>query len=105
LKVEFGSILDEGMRDVVLDFSFWNREFRDEWREVIKKVEGVNIILVYFDANEEVLWRRVQERSRGVRDADSAAEISRELLGVYVGGFEKPEVGGDEGEVIVVKVE
>lgn len=32
LKYQFRQILKEGVRDVVLDFSFWNRKYRDEWR-------------------------------------------------------------------------
>jgi predicted kinase len=107
LKREFGKILEEGERDVVLDFSFYNREYRDDWRGIVEEKgngEGVRVILVYFDATEEVLWERVQVRSGGKKDADNAAEITRELLGAYASGFEKPEVGGEEAEVVVVKV-
>lgn len=64
----------------------------------------VRIIVVHFDATEEVLWERVQTRSRGVKDADSAAEISRELLASYVKGFEKP-TSEEEGDFIIIKVE
>ena len=65
--------------------------------------KGIRVLLVYFQGTEEVLWERVEKRSRGSKDADSAAEISRELLRTYVSNFEAP--GGDEGEVVVVTVE
>lgn len=85
----------------MLDFSFYSREWRDEWQSMVG--EGPKVVTVYFDGNEEVLWRRIRERSMGVRDADSASEISREVLKGYVAGFEPP--GSDEGEVVVIKVE
>lgn len=109
LMGEFRELVRRGIRDVVLDLSFWSWGFREEWRGVVKDVleemkvggiedgggdaddegkgKGPRIIIVYFDAEEEVLWRRIQERKRGVKDADSAAEISRELLASYVKGF------------------
>jgi predicted kinase len=102
--------LKEGTRDVVLDFSFWNREFRDEWRDVIKEEteEGkVKVLIVFFDAEEEVLWRRIEERRRLAqekgREADNAALVTRAMLSRYVRGFERPEE--DEEGIIVVKVE
>ncbi|KAH8593527.1 P-loop containing nucleoside triphosphate hydrolase protein [Bisporella sp. PMI_857] len=105
LKGEFRALMEEGRRDVVLDFSFWSREYRDEWREMVRN--GTRIVVVYFDAEEEVLWRRIEERREKGRvkgrDADSAAEITRELLRSYSKGFERPYM--DEGQIITVKVE
>jgi predicted kinase len=83
LEKEFKKLLREGKRDVVLDFSFYDREYRDEWREFIDEVYGngersgngeggvrPRVVIVYFEAEEEVLWRRIEERRAGVRDAD-----------------------------------
>jgi predicted kinase len=116
LKAQFRQILKEGVRDVVLDFSFFNREYRDEWRDVISEETGrdgneeserkVKVVLVYFDAEEDVLWRRIEERrvkaEKEGRGADDAVLVTRSMLNRYVKGFERPEV--DE-EAIVVKVE
>ena len=64
------------------------------------------VILVFFDAEEEVLWRRIEDRrvnaeGRG-RGADDAATVTRSTLSKYVRGFERPE--GSEG-AILVKIE
>jgi len=65
---------------------------------------GARLVIVYFEAEEEVLWRRIEKRWReGARDADAAVELEREVLAGYVAGFEAP--GRDEGEVVVVRVE
>ena len=110
LKSQFREILKEGERDVVLDFSFWNREFRDEWRHVIREEteDGkVKVMLMFFDATEDVLWRRIEERRRHAaekgREADDATTVTRAMLSRYVRGFKRPEE--DEEGVIVVKVE
>jgi gluconate kinase len=88
--------------DVILDFAFAFREMRDEWRAIVEEGGG-RVVLVYLDAGEEMLWRRIGERRARPVDADSVAgnEISRETLRMYYEGFERP-VG--EGEV-VIKVE
>jgi predicted kinase len=110
LRKEFEHILSEGKRDVVLDFSFYSREYRDDWRDVaLSKAkrnngQGVRILIVYFEATKEALWNRIQARRKGVRDAGSAAETSKELLASYVKGFEKP-TADEEGDVIVIRVE
>jgi hypothetical protein len=64
LKAQFRQLLQEGQRDVVLDFSFWNREYRDEWRDIVseeRRMDGAGeeegrgkyrVILVFFDARK-----------------------------------------------------
>lgn len=64
------------------------------------------VILVFFDAEEEVFWRRIEGRrvnaeGRG-RGADDAVTVTRSMLSKYVRGFERPD--GGEG-AILVKVE
>ena len=61
------------------------------------------MVLVYFDANEDVLWERIEgrrmERERGEGDsADSACVVTREMLGSFVSGFEVPS---GEGEIVI----
>ena len=59
-------------------------------------------VMVGFIGTEEMLWKRIELRSRGVKDADSCAEVGRDLLASYVRGFER--LGEDEGEMIYVEV-
>jgi predicted kinase len=95
-EARFRQLLAEG-KDVVLDRSFYAKVDRDEFKKMAEEA-GARWVLVYFRADGDVLWRRIRERrERGV-DADSALEISRELLDAYLAGFEAP-VG--EGEVVV----
>ena len=93
------------------DFSFWSREFRDEWRDVVREEweayeMGVNIVLVFFDAEEEVLWKRIENRrvnaEREGRCADDAAVVTRAMLDRFVRGFERPD---EDEKAIVIKVE
>ncbi|KAJ9156222.1 hypothetical protein NKR23_g1210 [Pleurostoma richardsiae] len=84
-------------RDLVLDRSFYARADRDDFQREIEAA-GARAVLVHLRAGEELLWRRICERSARERNADSALDISRELLRQYVEGFEEP-VG--EGEIVI----
>lgn len=106
VKNELALLLDEKQKDIVLDLSFWNRPYREEYKEIITK-HGGRWVLVFLDADKEVLQSRIAGR-RAERDAlsvddqrrdgDSAFNIESDLFEVYWGGFERP-VG--EGEIIV----
>jgi hypothetical protein len=57
-------VVREGMRDVVLDLSFWSKRSRDEYRELVRE-EGkgrYGVELVVFRGGEEVIWRRLRRR-------------------------------------------
>ena len=85
-------------KDLVLDRSFYAKQDRDEFKKVIED-EGGRWVLVYLKADEkDFLWRRICERSAKDRDANSALDISRELLESYWTGFEEPK---GEGEVVL----
>jgi predicted kinase len=86
--------------DVVLDFAFAFKEDRDDWRKTIETAGG-RWILVYFYADRDTLWRRIRERKAKGLDADSAFEMTEEILDGYMSGFEVPR---GERE-IVLKVE
>lgn len=61
---------------------------------------------MFFRATEEVLWRRIQERSagwqkeesEGVGGGDPKFKVPRELLKSYLRGFEVPN---NEGAIVV----
>ncbi|KAL2070273.1 hypothetical protein VTL71DRAFT_13299 [Oculimacula yallundae] len=106
-----------GCRDVILDLSLYSKSDRDLYRGMVNEIGGESwgAVLVVFEVTgsdeekEDVLWRRIEGRERELRERSeredremgSAREgmpVSRELLGVFLKGFEWP-VG--EGEVRV----
>ncbi|KAM5377542.1 hypothetical protein ACJZ2D_004911 [Fusarium nematophilum] len=106
LKAELVRILREKQRDIVLDLSFYNWEYRNEYRDIIEP-NGGRCVLVFLDADNETLWRRIGQR-RAKRDAldvadknrdgDSAYNIDEETFEMYCDGFERPE---GEGELVI----
>jgi hypothetical protein len=87
---------------VEVDNSFWRRDVREEYRELVE-VEGKGrhgVVLVVFRGEEEVIWGRIQGRERmgiGVWKGEGRT-VDRELLGSFFRGFEWP-IG--EGEILV----
>ena len=83
-------------RDVVLDFSFWSRAMRNEWRRVLEPF-GVTPEVIYLSTDRATCLGRVAARTRAhgddfVLDATTAA--------AYFDHFEPPDLG--EGLVTVV---
>ncbi|EXM22781.1 hypothetical protein FOTG_09544 [Fusarium oxysporum f. sp. vasinfectum 25433] len=109
LIAELERILQDKTNDVVLDLSFYDKEYRDEYKDIVER-NGGRWVLVYLDAGRDLLWNRIQRR-RAERDSldakdperngDSAFDIDDETFAMYLGGFEPPS---GEGE-IVIKVE
>ncbi|KAK4450207.1 P-loop containing nucleoside triphosphate hydrolase [Podospora aff. communis PSN243] len=91
-------LLEAGERDAVLDRSLYSREDRDDFKRLIER-KGARWILVFFrPASRDVIWKRLQHRRRAGIDADSAYDITPEILDGYWKGFENPK---GEGEVVV----
>jgi len=82
--------------DVVLDFSFWSRRMRDEYRELLSPF-GVVPETVYLAADRATVLQRIAARS--ARDGDDFA-ISTELAAFYFDHFEVPTTA--EGPLTVV---
>ncbi|KAH8705614.1 AAA domain-containing protein [Talaromyces proteolyticus] len=107
LRQQLSDLLQEAVQKknttyTILDFSFAFKESRDEWKQRVEE-NGGRWILVYLDVENDEIRRRVKERNRlresGVRrDADSAFDVTPEILEMYFQGFERP-VG--EGEIIL----
>ncbi|KXS98575.1 hypothetical protein AC578_4289 [Pseudocercospora eumusae] len=91
------NFLAHGKSDVILDRSFYAKEDRDEFKQIVER-NGGKWVLVYLKVPREVLWGRIQRRREMEIDANSALEISTELFEMYVKGFEHP---GREGEIVV----
>jgi predicted kinase len=58
---------------------------------------GARFILVFFEISKDKLWQRIQQRAVGDKNADSALDITSDILDRYVSGFERP----DEDEISV----
>jgi predicted kinase len=82
--------------DVVLDFSFWSRRMRDEYRELLKPF-GVVPETVYLAADRATVLQRIS--ARAARDGDDYA-ISAELAASYFDHFEVPTAA--EGPLTVI---
>lgn len=91
-------LLIKGEKDIVLDRSQYAKEDRDYYKKLVDQ-KGGRWILVYFrPANKGLIWSRIQRRREKEVNADSALEISKELLDKYWDGF---EILDGEGEVVV----
>jgi predicted kinase len=76
---------------VVLDFSFWSRHMRDEYRQLLRPL-GVVPETVYLATDRATVLRRVADRA--ARDGDDF-KISTELAAFYFDHFEVPAAGRD----------
>ena len=81
----------------MLDRSFYAKQDRDEFKALVES-HGARWVLVYFRVEKQLLWQRIRDRREKEVNANSALDISRELLEEYVRGFENPD---GEGEIIV----
>jgi predicted kinase len=85
--------------DVVLDFSFWSRQMRDEYREFLRPL-GVVPETVYLATDRATVLRRIAVRGTG--DGDDF-KISTELAAFYFDHFEPP--AASEGPFTVIREE
>lgn len=109
IKTHLEALVKDGASDAVLDLSFYDKEYRDEYKAIIEDAGG-RWVLVFLDAGKELLWSRIQGRraardripeDSGARDGDSAYDIEPETFEMYWNGF-KPPVGEGEIRVLVV---
>ena len=82
--------------DVVLDFSFWSRVMRDEYRELVKPL-GVVPETVYLATDRATVLQRVSDRA--ARNGDDF-KLTTELAAFYFDHFEVPTAA--EGPLIVM---
>ena len=97
-KVLRGRLLDlvRAGSDVVLDFSFWSRDTRDEYRELLRPF-GIVPETVYLATDRATVLERIG--ARAARDGDDFA-ISTELAAFYFDHFEVPTAA--EGPLTVI---
>jgi predicted kinase len=83
--------------DVVLDFAFWSRRMREEYRALLAP-EGVIPETVYLATERETVLRRIQAR-RGNNPDDFA--LAEGVAAEYFDHFEAPTP--DEGPLTVIR--
>ncbi|HMO10823.1 MAG TPA: ATP-binding protein [Actinotalea sp.] len=83
--------------DVVLDFSFWSRRMREEYRALLRPL-GVEPETIYLATPREVVLARV--RARTGADVDDFP-LSEDLAAAYADQFEPPTP--DEGPLTVLE--
>lgn len=83
--------------DVVLDFSFWSRQMRDDYRELLKPL-GVEPETIYLATQRDVVLARV--RARAAAHADDFP-LTEALAAAYFDHFEAPTIA--EGPLKVIE--
>jgi len=89
--------LIEDKRRVVVDFSFWQRSTREDYKTLIENL-GATWDLVYLQATPELLSQRLQYRSRA--SGANTVDVDPATLQRYLAGFEEP---AGEGETVIVQ--
>ena len=74
--------------DVVLDFGFWKRIEREDYRSRAAAV-GAKTVIHYLDVPEEVLFRRLDIRNELL--PDGTYHIPREMLKEWIHHLEPPD--------------
>ena len=87
-------LVEQG-RDVVLDFSFWSRAMRDDWRALLAPL-GVVPEILYLATDRQTCLDRV--RARALEHGDDFT-LTPEVAAQYYDNFEPPS--SDEGPLDV----
>ena len=95
LRARLANLVRAGS-DVVLDFSFWSRHMRDEYRRFLRPF-GVVPETVYLATDRATVLRRIADRAAG----DGDFKISIELAAFYFDHFEVPSAA--EGPLTVIR--
>ena len=83
--------------EVVLDFSFWSRRMRDDYRKLLK-LTGVVPETIYLATDRDTVLRRMRAR-RGGHSDDFV--LTEDLVAQYFDHFETPTP--EEGPLTVVR--
>ena len=96
LRARLADLVQAGS-DVVLDFSFWSRRVRDEYREFLRPF-GVVPETVYLATDRATVLQRISARAaQGGDDFKLSAEVAAR----YFDHFEVPTA--DEGPLTVIR--
>lgn len=95
LRMELVNLI-QARYHVVVDFSFWQRQRRNEYKQLIERHGGV-WELIYLKVPPDELRQRLLIRSERF-DANAAFPITEDVLAQYLTGFETPS---GEGETVI----
>jgi predicted kinase len=96
LKDRLLTLVEDG-RDVVLDFSFWSRQMREEWRHLLRPT-GIVPETVYLATDRDTVLERSRAR-RGSHPDDYVLDES--TVARYFDHFEAPTP--EEGPLTVIR--
>lgn len=99
LQKKLLSLIQQG-KDVVIDFSFWSKENRNFYKELIQKA-GAETELVYMKASKELLQKRLYKRNQAL-NANPPFVITDEILEHHYHAFQEP---CGEGEKVILQKE
>lgn len=83
-------------RDVVVDYSFWSRAARDDYKALIES-HGSRWELVHLKVDRATLERRLEMRNS--QEGPNAVTVDGPLFDRYAADFEEPD---GEGERVIV---
>jgi predicted kinase len=95
LRGELVNLL-QAKHHVVIDFSFWQRQRRNDYKQLIEEHGGV-WELIFLKVGPDELRQRLLIRSQRF-DANSAFTITEDTLTRFLSGFETP---ASEGETVI----
>lgn len=93
LRERLVTLIRQG-RDVVVDFSFWQRASRDRYKRLVEAT-GETWQLIHLQVDPAVLRQRLDDRAKRF-DANAAFPITQDTLAAYLAGFEEPRGEGEE---------
>jgi predicted kinase len=96
LRARLLDLVSEGI-DVVLDFSFWSRRMRDDYRELLAPT-GIVPETIYLATDRDTVLRRMRARC-GSHSDDFV--LSENLVAHYFDHFEPPTP--DEGPLTIIR--
>jgi hypothetical protein len=73
--------------NVILDFGFWARDEREDFRLRAKQL-GASSEVHFLDVSEDELMRRLEERNR--QPSHESFYISAEMMKPWIGFFQRP---------------
>ena len=95
LRGELVNLL-QAKHHIVIDFSFWQRQKRNDYKHLIKRYGGV-WELIHLKVQPDELRQRLLIRSERF-DANAAFPITEDILARFLSGFEIPN---GEGETVI----
>ncbi len=79
-----------GNKDVILDYGFWKKADREEYKRIVTDL-GAESKLLYFKCEKGILLERLNKRNS--QDLTHEHKIDEKMFEVFLAKFEEPCVG------------